>query len=109
MATYYNRYRKFTFNGETVKIVPNINIPNKNTDETIIWKKGTMRIDRISSRYYGTPYGGWIILIKNGFFDENEIEDNTQLRIPFPFNSSVQSYIDQVNRYELLYGLNDNF
>lgn len=105
MAKFYNRYKKVILNGETIPLIPFIKIPNKNTDESIVWKKGEMRIDIISNNYYGTPYGGWLILLKNGFFDENEIPNNVQLTIPFPFEKSIQAYIDMVNRYEMLYGL----
>jgi len=104
MGNYYNRYKKLTINGETIKIVPFLKFPNKVSDESIIWKKGETRIDIISNKYYGNPYGGWLILVKNGFFDENEIPNNAQVVVPFPFNKSLQQYVDAINRYETLYG-----
>lgn len=105
MAKFYNRYKKVIANGRTIPIIPFIRIPDKNTDEQIIWKKGETRIDIISNKYYGTPYGGWLILLKNGFFDENEIPNNTFLIVPFPFEKTIQNYVDELNRYDTLYGI----
>ena len=103
----YNRYSKFMGNG-TMKMVPFITIPQKNTDKYTYYKTNVSRLDLISYQYYGDPNYGWLILQANPDAGSLEflIEDNTKLRIPYPLESALQSYEDEIDKYDKLYGIN---
>lgn len=106
MAT-YDRYNNFRINGE-VKILPFINIAIKQTDKYFKYKKGITRFDNsISNYYYGDPNYGWLILLANATLAslEFEIEDGTDIRVPFPLEISLQQYINEVNNYNQYYGI----
>jgi len=82
---YYNRYSEFLINGEQT-VVPFVQIPQKVTDKTFIYKIARSRLDKVSQEYYGSPYFGWLILQANPQFGglENYIYDGAILIIPFP-------------------------
>ena len=105
MAKYFDRYKTFRENGN-MKPIPGITIPDSASDKSFLYKKGESRLDKISNDYYNNPYSGWLILQGNAQYGglEFNIPDNTVLRIPFPFDAAVQSYIDQVKKHILLYG-----
>jgi len=101
---YYDRY--INFRGQnTVNPMPFIRIPEKGTDIMDVYSKGNDRMDKISNKYYGTPFFGWLIMLANPQHGmEFDIPDNTIIRVPYPLNESLQHYIDQVNKYKDLYG-----
>jgi hypothetical protein len=106
MAT-YDRYTQFRINGD-VKILPFINIAEKSSDKYFKYKKGITRFDNsLSNYYYGDPNYGWLILLGNASLAalEFEIEDGTDIRIPFPLETSLQQYINEVNKYDQYYGI----
>ena len=102
---YYDRYKQFKVNGET-KPMPGITISNGPEDEEVLYKLGNTRLDKLSQRYYGNPYHGWLILAANPKFGglEWEIPDRTLIRIPFPFKSAIERYQNEVDRHITLYG-----
>jgi len=102
---YYNRYQKFDYNGKPLP-VPFIKISAKSTDKSVLYRQNKDRMDKLSLEYYGNPYHGWLIMLANpqyGGVEEN-IPNNEIIRIPFPFKDSLQQYISEVQRYEMLYG-----
>jgi hypothetical protein len=106
MAT-YDRYNKFRIDGD-VKIVPFIKIPIKSSDKYFTYKKGITRFDNsLSNYYYGDPNYGWLILLANANLGalEFEIEDGTNIRVPFPLETSLQQYVNEVNIYDQYYGI----
>jgi hypothetical protein len=105
MAQYYDRYSRFKLNAE-IEPVPGIKIPELPTDKFFLYKKGTSRLDIISDEYYNNPYSGWLIMLANQQFGglEFNIPDNTLLRVPYPFNEAINSYINQVSIHKKLYG-----
>jgi hypothetical protein len=105
MAQYFDRYSGFRINNE-VKPLPGIKIPEESTDKVVIYKEGNSRLDKISNTYYNNPYSGWLILLANPQFGglEFNIPDSTPLRVPFPFESAVSRYSEQVKNYKILYG-----
>lgn len=105
MADYIDRYSSFRTNGE-VKPVPGISIPVVNSDKYIIYKQGVSRLDKLSDSYYTNPYSGWLILLANPEYGglEFNIPDGASIRIPFPFDSAVSRYGDEVKNHKLLYG-----
>lgn len=98
--SYYNKYEKIIENGET-GVLPFIKLPSKETDKSTIWNSATDRLDTVSNRYYGHPYGGFLILNANAEYgvDENDIPDGVQITVPFPYKVSLQQYIDGLERY----------
>ena len=50
---YWNRYSDFNINGEQT-IVPFVNIAQKPTDKTFIYKVGRSRLDVVSQEFYNT-------------------------------------------------------
>ena len=105
MASYFDRYRDFNFNGGT-KPLPGIIIPQTSSDKTIIYKLGQTRLDKLSNIYYGTPYYGWLIMLANPEYGGLEflIPDQSRLRIPLPFESAIGFYNSEVKKYNILYG-----
>jgi hypothetical protein len=105
MATYYDRYERFRNNG-SMKPIPGITIPAYSTDKNVVYKLGETRLDILSQKYYNNPYHGWLILLANPQYGglEFNIKNREVLRIPYPFNSAIERYINAVEIYEQLYG-----
>lgn len=105
MAQYYDRYSKFRTNAD-IKPIPGITIPIDGADKYNVYKLGLTRLDKLSNTYYNNPYSGWLIMLANPEFGglEFNIPDSTIIRIPFPFDSAVSRYINQVSNHKMLYG-----
>tara|TARA_R110000803_G_scaffold74903_2_gene139016 strand:+ start:19128 stop:19448 length:321 start_codon:yes stop_codon:yes gene_type:complete len=105
MAIYLDRYEKFRDNG-TMKPIPGIKLASFSTDKNVVYKLGETRLDILSQKYYNNPYHGWLILLANPQYGglEFSIKNREILRIPFPFNSAVERYLNAVENYKLLYG-----
>ncbi len=105
MMKYYNRYNTFLINGVQTT-VPFVKIPPKTTDKVYIYKIGKSRLDKISQEIYSTPYFGWLILQANPQFGglENNITDGAILTVPFPLESSLLDYKNQLDNYFYYYG-----
>ena len=105
MATYYDRYSNFRVNG-SMNPIPGLTIPQSNTDKFYIYRQGQSRLDKVSNLYYNTPYAGWLILLANPEYGglEFNIPDMTSIRIPYPYQSALDSYLTQINTYLALYG-----
>lgn len=105
MARYFDRYSNFRFNGG-MKPLPGILIPETGSDKLVLYKLGDTRLDKLSNSYYNSPYYGWLIMLANPQYGGLEflIPDQAPIRIPFPFESAINRYIQAVNRYQALYG-----
>ena len=105
MPQYFDRYSEFRFNG-SMKPLPGIIIPPSGGDKTIVYKLGETRLDKLSNSYYNSPYFGWLIMLANPEYGGLEflIPDQSIIRIPFPFESAIDRYIQTINRYNTLYG-----
>ena len=103
----YNRYKSFTVDG-TIKKVPFVEVPKSLNDFYVYYEVGKTRLDLLSYQYYGDANYGWLILQANPEVGglEFRIKNNTRLRIPFPLESAIQGYEDNIKRYDNLYGLN---
>jgi hypothetical protein len=86
--------------------VPYVNIPQKTTDKTFIYKVAQSRLDKVSQQFYNSPYFGWLILQANPQFGglENNIYDGAILVIPFPLIPSLQDYKGALENYFYYYG-----
>lgn len=102
----YDRYAKFRVNG-TIKKVPFIKIPIKETDYYETYVKGITRLDLLSEKYYGDPNYDWLILQANPSYGSMEfsIPDGSNLRIPYPLGLTLEQYREQITLYDNLYGL----
>ena len=102
---YYNRYTEFLISGEQT-VVPYVQIPQKTTDKSYIYKVARSRLDKVSLEYYNSPYFGWLILQANPQFGglENNIYDVAVLIIPFPLLPSLQDYKTSLENYFYYYG-----
>lgn len=105
MANYYDRYSRFKDNGK-IEPVPGIFLSSKSSDKQILYKLGQTRLDDVSNTYYGSPYYSWLILSANPEFGglEFNIPDRTVIRIPYPFNASLEEYSSKVKKHIRLYG-----
>lgn len=105
MAKYFDRYEKFRTNGKILPI-PYVNIPLASTDKSVIYKLTVTRLDKLSQTYYNNPYHGFLIMLANPQYGgmEFNINDGDVIRVPYPFDSALERYINQVNRYKELYG-----
>lgn len=89
----YDRYYLLK-KGDIYKSMPFIKIPKNNTDKYIEWKSNINRLDKLSEKYYGSPFYDFFILYANPeFLSEWDIPDNTIIRIPFPLDV-VKSYYE---------------
>ncbi len=89
----YDRYYLLK-KGNIYKSMPFIKIPKNNTDKYIEWKSNIDRLDKLSEKYYGSPFYDFFILYANpDFLSEWDIPDNTIIRIPFPLDV-VKSYYE---------------
>jgi hypothetical protein len=105
MAQYYDRYEKFKTNGE-IKPIPGIKIPESSTDKKIVYKQNITRLDKLSQDYYNNPYHGFLIMLANQKYGglEFDIPDRAVIRVPFPFESAVERYLNEVEKHKALYG-----
>lgn len=106
MAQHYDRYSKYRING-TVKNVPFIKIPLRNTDFYTVYKIGESRLDLLSYQYYSDPNYGWLILQANPGYGglEFNIPDNSVIRIPYPLSTVITQLNTDIDKYEKLYGI----
>ena len=99
----FDRYAMFKANGK-IDIVPFVTIAKKNSDKYINFKKGIMRLDRISYENYGSPDYAWLIMQANPEYGsiENFIPDGVLLRIPYPLEETLNKYLNDITVYNEL-------
>lgn len=101
----FSRYDKFIVNG-TMKLVPFIKIPKKESDKYDYYIQGESRLDLISYQYYNDPNYGWLILQANPELGPYEfaIPTETIIRIPFPLGTTLTQYTKDIETYYNLNG-----
>ena len=100
-----SRYTKFINNG-TMDFVPFIQIPKRKSDYYINYKQGRMRMDILSYEYYNDPNYGWLIMQANPEYGslEYKIPNNAIIRIPYPLETVITQYQNDIDTYKELYG-----
>lgn len=94
----FDRYFYYRINGN-VDQVPFVEIPVSSSDRYEEWKEGISRLDKISQRYYGSPFYDWIILQANPeFIFEFDIPDGTIIRIPYPIEPITRFYDETLRK-----------
>ena len=101
MAEYYDRYKAFRGNGQ-VNIVPFVEIYKSPSDIYITYNRDSMRLDLLSWKYYGDSNYGWLILQANPSVGPYEfrIQDQTELRIPYPLSDALLRYESAISQYK---------
>jgi hypothetical protein len=101
----FNRYSMFCENG-MIKKIPFIGLPVKGTDKHILFKRGEMRLDKVSYDYYGSPDFAWLIMQANPEYGSIEyfIPDGVVLRIPYPLEDTLNQYVEGIKEYKKLHG-----
>ena len=68
---------------------------------TLKIKKGSMRMDTLSYKYYNDANYGWLIMMANPSYGslEYSIPDGVVLRIPYPLNTAINRYENAINNY----------
>ena len=101
----YSRYKSFISDG-TVQTVPFIPIREQLTDKYTYWKQGFSRMDLLSYRYYQDANYGWLILQANPHLPSIEymIENEEKIRIPFPLESAISQYENDIKVYKEVEG-----
>jgi len=89
----YNRYSILKNSNGTVEPMPYISLPINNSDKYELWVDGISRMDKLSLKYYGSPFFDFIILYGNiMYLSEFDIPDGTLIRIPFPLTKVKADY-----------------
>jgi hypothetical protein len=106
MATVYNRYNSFIGDDGSIQIVPFISIPKRSTDKYTYWELGKSRMDLLSYKYYGDASYGWLILQANPELPSIEylIDNGEKIRIPYPLESVITQYENDIKIYKEING-----
>lgn len=104
----YDRYKTKRRDG-VVGIMPTVTLSVKATDEyTTYYRNESKRssLNNISYDYYNDPSYDWLILLANPEFGglEFDIPDGTKLRIPYPLETTLEEYNDNLEIHYKLYG-----
>jgi hypothetical protein len=77
-------------NNTGCRIMPPINVKNRETDIFRVYNSINTRLDRISYEVYEDDSYGWLILLANpDYAMEFDIPKNTVLRIPYPLREVI--------------------
>lgn len=93
MAIDYKRYELLKTDAGTYKQMPFVKIPNSNSDKYVEWRLGDSRYDKLSNKYYGSPFFDFLLVYANPeYLSEFDIDDGTIIRIPFPLSNTLTIY-----------------
>lgn len=83
----FDRYAMLKMGDGTLEPMPFIRLSENASDKFEYWNEGFSRMDKLSKKYYGSPFYDFLIMMANPqFLNEFEIPDNSLIRIPFPLN-----------------------
>jgi len=89
----YKRYEILKNSNGTTDAMPFINLPNNPSDKFEYWNTNFSRMDKISQKYYGTPFYDFLILYANRIYlNEFDIPDGALIRVPFPLSKVKADY-----------------
>ena len=89
--------------------VPFIEIPKRSTDYYTYYTAGKTKLDLLSYQYYGNANYDWLIMQANPEYGSLEfmIPNGSRIRIPYPLESVISQYNNDIDVDEELYGLTD--
>lgn len=94
----YDIYKDFRV-GNEILFLPNIVIPESDSDVFVPYE----RLDKLANDYYNNPKDYKLILMANPKYTyEFDIPEGTIIRIPFPRESAIIRYKNEVNLYKRL-------
>jgi hypothetical protein len=88
----YNRYAILTNSDGTTDMMPFVQLPVNQSDKFESWNVNFSRLDKLSQKYYGSPFYDFFILYASGYMSEFDIPDGTVIRIPFPLTKVRADY-----------------
>lgn len=99
----FDRYNPFKSGGK-MDIVPFIEIRKKKTDKNVKYIKNSTRLDKLSYKYYDNPDYAWLIMQANPEHGsiENFIPDGVTLRVPYPLDETISTYLEDIKKYKEL-------
>lgn len=96
----YDRYAILDNKDGSYLQTPFIDIPFNASDKYETWNEGYSRLDKLSQKYYGTPFYDFLILYANKIYvSEFEIPTGASIRIPFPLQKAKGDYERLLNLY----------
>ena len=95
----YNRYAQLKNKDGTIKSMPFIPLPVRQSDKYEYWNVSFSRLDKLAQKYYGNPFYDFLILYGNPeYISEFDIPDGTVIRIPFPLAQARSDYETKLER-----------
>ncbi len=89
----YDRYYALKMGDGTLEPQPFVEISISPTDKYEYWNLGFSRYDKLSEKYYGSPFYDCLIMMANPeHLNEFDIPDDSLIRIPFPLNRAKSEY-----------------
>jgi len=89
----YDRYYNLKMGDGTLEPLPFVDISPAPTDKYEYWNLGFSRMDKLSQKYYGSPFYDFFILFANPeYLNEFDIPDDTIIRVPFPLARVKSEY-----------------
>jgi hypothetical protein len=91
--TDYDRYSMLKMGDGTLEPQPFVEISISPSDKYEYWNLGFSRYDKLSQKYYGSPFFDFLIALANPeHLNEFDIPDDSLIRIPFPLNRVKSEY-----------------
>ena len=98
----YNRYEILINSNNTTDLMPFVELPLNTSDKYETWNTQYSRLDKLSQKYYGSPFYDFLILYANpDFVTEWDIPQGYVLRIPFPLQKVKADYENALTTYRL--------
>jgi hypothetical protein len=89
----YDRYALLKNGDGTIDPMPLVKIPVSASDKYEYWNENFSRLDKISLKYYGSPFYDFILMAANGqYLTEFDFPNQMLLRIPFPLNFAKAAF-----------------
>jgi hypothetical protein len=97
----YDRYEPLKNDNGTTDMMPFVNIPINVSDKYEYWNVNFSRLDKLSQKYYGNPFYGFLILYANNIYTtEFDIPDDALIRIPFPLQKPKSDYDSALQQFK---------
>lgn len=95
----YNRYAILQNDDGTIDAMPFVRINERASDKYEYWNVGFSRLDKLSQKYYGSPFYDFLILYANPqYISEFDIPDGALIRIPFPLSSARTDFEEKLTQ-----------
>jgi hypothetical protein len=97
----YDRYEPLKNDDGTTDMMPFVEISVNVSDKYEYWNTSFSRMDKLSQKYYGQPFGDFLILYANNIYvSEFDIPDGALIRIPFPYIKAKTDYDEGLKNFK---------